>query len=81
MLDRALLPPHIVTSAQDLQNTPPAVLNLLGYLLRENMDLRRQVEEIYYTCQVIELPEIKTDVTHSRRSSTGYRRPLSLLIR
>jgi len=46
MLDRALFPPHIVITAQDLQNTPPAVLNLLEYLLRENMALRRQVEDL-----------------------------------
>ncbi len=38
MLDRTLLPPHLAITEQDLQNTPPAVLNLLEYLLRENME-------------------------------------------
>ena len=46
MLDRTLLPPHIEISAQDLQNTPPAVLNLLEYLMRENMALRNQVADL-----------------------------------
>ena len=46
MLDRTLLPPHIVITAQDLQNTPPAILNLLEYLLRENRELKRQVEDL-----------------------------------
>jgi transposase len=46
MIDRTLLPPHIVITAQDIQNTPPTVLNLLEYLLRENMDLRRQGEDL-----------------------------------
>jgi hypothetical protein len=40
MLDRTLLPPHIVISAQDLQNTPPVILTLLEYLLQENMALK-----------------------------------------
>jgi transposase len=44
MLDRTLLPPHIVITAQDLQNTPPAILALLEYLLQENMALKKQVE-------------------------------------
>ena len=44
MLDRALLPPHIVITAQDLQNTPPVILTLLEYLLQENMALKKQVE-------------------------------------
>jgi hypothetical protein len=44
MLDRTLLPPHIVISAQDLQNTPPVTLTLLEYLLQENMALKKQVE-------------------------------------
>ena len=44
MLDRTLLPPHIVISAQDLQNTPPITLTLLEYLLQENMALKKQVE-------------------------------------
>ena len=44
MLDRTLLPPHIVISAQDLQNTPPVILTLLEYLLQENMALKKQVE-------------------------------------
>ena len=46
MLDRTLLPPHLAITEQDLQNTPTAVLNLLEYLLRENLDLRRQVEDL-----------------------------------
>jgi len=44
MLDRTLLPPHIVITAQDLQNTPPAILALLEYLLQENMALKKQIE-------------------------------------
>jgi len=44
MLDRTLLPPHIVITAQDLQNTPPAILALLEYLLQENMALKKLVE-------------------------------------
>lgn len=44
MLDRTLLPPHIVISAQDLQNTPPVILTLLEYLLQENMALKKQAE-------------------------------------
>jgi transposase len=46
MLDRTLLPPHLAITEQDLQNTPPAILNLLGFLLRENMELKRQVEDL-----------------------------------
>jgi transposase len=44
MLDRTLLPPHIVITAQDIQNTPPAILTLLEYLAQENMALKKQVE-------------------------------------
>src|SRR5450756_1164652 len=44
MLDRTLLPPHIVITAQDLQNTPPVILTLLEYLLQENMALKKRVE-------------------------------------
>jgi len=44
MLDRTLLPPHIVITAQDIQNTPPVILTLLEYLLQENMALKKQVE-------------------------------------
>ena len=46
MLDRTLLPPYLAITEQDLQNTPPAILNLLGYLLRENMELKRHVEDL-----------------------------------
>ena len=46
MLDRTLLPPHLTITEQDLQNTPLAILNLLGFLLRENMELKRQVEDL-----------------------------------
>ena len=46
MLDRTLLPPHLAITEQDLQNTPPAILNLLGFLLRENMELKRQAEDL-----------------------------------
>ena len=46
MLDRTLLPPHLAITEEDLQNTPPAILNLLGFLLRENMELKRQVEDL-----------------------------------
>jgi len=45
MLDGTLLPPHIALSEQDLQNTPPIILLLLEYLLREKMELKKQVEE------------------------------------
>ena len=45
MLDRTLLPPHLAITEQDLQNTPPVILTLLEYLLRENMELKRQVAE------------------------------------
>jgi transposase len=46
MLDRTLLPPHLAITEQDLQNTPPAILNLLRFLLRENVELKRQVEDL-----------------------------------
>jgi transposase len=43
-LDQTLLPPHIVITAQDLQNTPPAILGLLEYLFQENLSQKKQVE-------------------------------------
>ena len=46
MLDRTLLPPHLAITEQDLQNTPPAILNLVSYLLRENRELKKQVEDL-----------------------------------
>lgn len=46
MIDRTLIPPHLSITEEDLRKTPPAVLNLLGYLLRENLELKRQVEDL-----------------------------------
>jgi hypothetical protein len=41
MLDRTLLPPQLTITEEDLQNTPPVVLLLLEYLLRENGELKK----------------------------------------
>jgi len=43
MLDRTLLPPQLTITEEDLQNTPPAALLLLEYLLRENGELKKQL--------------------------------------
>jgi len=43
MLDRAMLPQNTTVSDQDLLNTPPAVLILLEYILRENVELKNQL--------------------------------------
>jgi len=70
MLDRTLLPPHLAITEQDLQNTPPAVVNLLGFLLRENMELRKQVVE-----QSKQIEELKSRL--NLNSSNSSRPPSS----
>jgi len=77
MLDRTLLPPHLAITEQDLQNTPPAILNLLGFLLRENMELKRQVEDL--TKQVVKQSKQIEELTSrlNLNSSNSSRPPSS----
>ena len=46
MLDRTLLPSHIVITAEDIRNTPPAALKLLEYLLQKIMVLEKEIAEL-----------------------------------
>jgi transposase len=46
MIDRSLLPEGIEITAEDLEKTPPNVLKLLMYLLEENLQLKKRIEEL-----------------------------------
>jgi transposase len=46
MFDPNLLPDGFSISEEDLRNTPPAVLLLLTYLIKQNIELKARIEEL-----------------------------------
>ena len=69
---------HLAITEQDLQNAPSSIPNLLGFLLRESMELKRKVEDLRK--QVVEqnkqIGELKSRLNLISGNSTVYRQSL-----
>ena len=46
MLDSKLLPADFKITEEDLKNTPPSVMLLLAYSLKQNMELKNRVDQL-----------------------------------
>ena len=46
MLDTKLLPADFKITEEDMKNTPPSVLLLLSYSLKQNIELKNRVDQL-----------------------------------